>query len=106
VTKRRWIEYAVAVLVGNGIYFWVLHPGLPPALQNQPYRFDAGLAIDFLCCVLVYVAIRLGSRHAARERRDPRLALTTFEGRTGSARDRRGSSKSQTDEPSGSKPAG
>ena len=64
MTKRRWIEYAVAVLVGNGIYFWVLHPGLPPALQNQPYRFDAGLAIDFLCCVLVYVAIRLGSRHA------------------------------------------
>ena len=49
MTKRRWIEYAVAVLVGNGIYFWVLHPGLPPALQNQPYRFDAGLAIDFLC---------------------------------------------------------
>jgi hypothetical protein len=66
VTKRRWIEYAIAVLVGNAIYFWVLHPGLPPSLQNQPYRFDAGLAIDFLCCVLVYVAIRLGSRHAHR----------------------------------------
>ena len=66
MTKRRWIEYAVAVLVGNAIYFWVLHPGLPPALQNQPYRFDAGLAIDFLCCILVYIAIRLGSRHARR----------------------------------------
>ncbi len=66
MTKRRWIEYAVSVLVGNAIYFWVLHPGLPPALQNQPYRFDLGLAIDFACCILVYLAIRLGSRHARR----------------------------------------
>jgi hypothetical protein len=66
VTKRRWIEYSVAVLVGNAIYFWVLHPGLPPALQNEPSRFDLGLVIDFVVCVLVYVAIRLGCRHARR----------------------------------------
>lgn len=66
MTARRWIEYSVSILLGNGIYFAVLHPSLPPALRNQPFRFDAGLAIDFLCCVLVYGAIRLGSRHARR----------------------------------------
>ncbi len=66
MTPRRWVEYFVAVLAGNGIYFLVLHSHLPPALQNQPYRFDAGLAIDFVCCVLVYAAIRLGSRRARR----------------------------------------
>jgi hypothetical protein len=66
MTARRWIEYAVAVIAGNGIYFGALHPVLPPALRNQPNRFDAGMAIDFACCVLVYAAIRLGRRHARR----------------------------------------
>jgi len=66
MTRRRWVEYLVAILLGNGIYFLVLHPNLPPVLQNQPYRFDAGLLISFLCCLLVYAAIRLGSRRARR----------------------------------------
>ncbi|HWZ85994.1 MAG TPA: hypothetical protein VN032_07335 [Thermoanaerobaculia bacterium] len=66
MTPRRWIEYLVAILAGNGIYFAVLHPALPPALRHQPFAFDPGLAIDFACCVLVYGAIRLGSRHARR----------------------------------------
>jgi hypothetical protein len=66
MTRRRWIEYLVAILVGNAIYFAVLHPALPPEVQHQPARVDAGLLIDFACCVLVYGAIRLGSRHAAR----------------------------------------
>ena len=66
MTRRRWIEYAIAVIVGNAIYFKVLLPGLPPALQNQPNRFDLGLVVDFACCVLVYATIRLGARHARR----------------------------------------
>ena len=66
MTPRRWIEYLVAILAGNGIYFAVLHPTLPVALQHQPSRLDAGLAIDFACCVLVYAAIQLGSRRARR----------------------------------------
>lgn len=66
MTPRRWVEYLVAILLGNGIYFAVLHPSLPAELQHQPLRFDAGLVIDFACCVLVYGAIRLGSRHARR----------------------------------------
>jgi hypothetical protein len=66
VTPRRWIEYLVAVLAGNAIYFAVLFRNLPSALRHEPMRIDAGLLLDFLCCVLVYGAIRLGSRHARR----------------------------------------
>jgi len=71
VTPRRWIEYLVAILIGNGIYFAVLHPTLPAALRHEPYRVDAGLLIDFACCVLVYAAIRLGARHARKEAASP-----------------------------------
>jgi len=66
VTRRRWIEYVVAVLAGNAIYFAVLFRSLPPALRHEPMRIDAGLLLDFLCCVLVYAAIRLGARHGRK----------------------------------------
>ena len=66
MTARRWIEYLVAILLGNGLYFLLLFPTLPRLLQHQPFRFDAGLALDFLLCVLVYGAIRLGVIHARR----------------------------------------
>lgn len=68
MTPRRWIEYLVAILAGNGIYFAVLHPTLPLSLRHEPYRIDAGLLIDFACCVLVYAAIRLGARRARNTR--------------------------------------
>jgi len=78
VTPRRWVEYLISVLVGNAIYFAVLLPGLPRSLQHQPFAVDVGLLIAFLCCVLVYAAIRLGSRHgkrmAAEEESDDRAA--------------------------------
>jgi hypothetical protein len=81
VTPRRWIEYLISVLVGNAIYFAVLLPGLPRWLQHQPFAVDAGLLLAFVCCVLVYAAIRLGSRHgkrmAADEERDDREALAS-----------------------------
>jgi ABC-type uncharacterized transport system permease subunit len=64
MTLRRWIEYLVAVLVGNAIYFLVLFPVLPESLQHQPLRADAGLLLAFLCCVGIYGVIRLASRHA------------------------------------------
>ena len=66
------MEYLISVLVGNGIYFAVLHPTLPASLQHAPFRLDVGLLIAFLCCVLVYVAIRLGSRHGRRIASRPR----------------------------------
>lgn len=66
MTPRRWIEYTAAILAGNAIYFLVLYPDFPRALQHQPWRFDAGLAIDFACCVVVYGVIRLGVAQARR----------------------------------------
>ena len=66
MTPRRWVEYLISVLVGNAIYFAVLLPGLPRSLQHQPFAVDLGLLLAFLCCVLVYAAIRLGSRHGKR----------------------------------------
>ena len=66
MTPRRWVEYIVSILVGNAIYFLVLFPTLPPSLRHQPSEIDAGLLLDFVCCLLVYAAIRLGSRHARR----------------------------------------
>jgi divalent metal cation (Fe/Co/Zn/Cd) transporter len=66
MTPRRWIEYLAAILAGNAIYFLVLFPALPRLLQHQPFRFDAGLALAFLCCVTIYGVIRLASRHAHR----------------------------------------
>ena len=66
MTPRRWIEYTAAILAGNGIYFLVLFPDLPLSLQHQPLRFDAGLVLDFLLCVVVYGVIRLGVTQARR----------------------------------------
>jgi hypothetical protein len=66
MTLRRWIEYTAAILAGNAIYFLVLYPGLSRKLQHQPFRFDAGLALDFACCVIVYGVIRLAVSHARR----------------------------------------
>jgi H+/gluconate symporter-like permease len=66
MTLRRWIEYLVAVLVGNAIYFLILFPDLPPSLQHAPFGFDLGLLLAFVCCVAVYGVIRLGSLHARR----------------------------------------
>jgi hypothetical protein len=66
MTPRRWIEYTAAILAGNAIYFLVLYPELAPPLQHQPFRFDTGLVLDFLCCVVVYGVIRLGVTQAHR----------------------------------------
>lgn len=67
MTARRWIEYTAAIVAGNGIYFLVLYPSLGKGLQHQPYRFDAGLALDFFLCLAVYAVIRLGAAHARRQ---------------------------------------
>jgi len=66
MTARRWIEYLIAILLGNAMYFLLLYPALPRLLQHQPFRFDAGLVIDFLLCVTVYGVMRLAVAHARR----------------------------------------
>lgn len=60
-TPRRWLEYLVAILFGNGIYYLSLFPHLPGSLQHQGFQMDPGVLIDFLVCVAMYGLIRLGS---------------------------------------------
>jgi H+/gluconate symporter-like permease len=66
MTARRWIEYLIAILAGNALYFLLLFPALPRLLQHQPFRFDIGLVLDFGLCVAVYGVMRLAVAHARR----------------------------------------
>jgi hypothetical protein len=61
-TPRRWVEYLVAILVGNTIYYFSLMPHLPVALRHQSPKLDWGMGIDFLVCAGVYGLIRIGFR--------------------------------------------
>jgi hypothetical protein len=59
---RRWIEYLVAILLGNAIYYFSLVPHLPQALRHQGFLLDWGSLVDFIVCAGVYGLIRLGSK--------------------------------------------
>jgi hypothetical protein len=59
-TLRRWLEYLVAIILGNVIYYFSLVPHLPEALRHQGFQVDWGMALDFVVCVAVYGLIRLG----------------------------------------------
>jgi hypothetical protein len=61
-TLRRWLEYLVAILLGNLIYYFSLVPHLPDALRHQGFHVDWGMALDFVVCVAVYGLIRLGAK--------------------------------------------
>jgi hypothetical protein len=61
MTPRRWLEYLVAILVGNAIYYLSLVPHLPEALRHQGFQMDWGVGVDFAVCVAIYGLIRLGS---------------------------------------------
>ena len=56
--QRRpdWKTSLLAVLAGNAAYYSVM-PHLPHALQNNS-RFDLGLALDFVFCVVAYLIAR------------------------------------------------
>ncbi len=60
-TPRRWLEYLVAILLGNAIYYKSLWRHLPESLQHQGFQTDMGSLVDLLVCVAVYGLIRLGS---------------------------------------------
>jgi ABC-type uncharacterized transport system permease subunit len=62
VTPRRWLEYLIAILIGNVIYYFSLVPHLPIALRHQGFQMDLGVVVDFVVCVAVYGLIRLGAR--------------------------------------------
>jgi hypothetical protein len=60
-TPRRWLEYLIAILFGNAIYYFSLFPHLPQSLQHQGFEMDAGVFVDFVVCVAIYGLIRLGA---------------------------------------------
>ncbi len=62
VTLRRWIEYAVAILLGNAIYYFSLVPHLPQALRHQGFLLDWGSLTDFVVCLAVYGLLRLAAQ--------------------------------------------
>jgi hypothetical protein len=61
-TPRRWLEYLVAILIGNAIYYLSLVPHLPEPLRHTGFQMDWGVFVDFVACVAVYGLIRLGSK--------------------------------------------
>jgi hypothetical protein len=61
---RQLIKQAIAVVVGNLLYFLVLMPHLPARGRHRPDRLDLGLIVDFWVCVVVYGVIELVDRRS------------------------------------------
>jgi hypothetical protein len=59
VTPRRWLEYLIAILVGNAIYYFSLAPNLPDSLRHHGFDTDWGTVVDLAVCAGVYGLIRL-----------------------------------------------
>ena len=59
-TPLRWLEYLIAILLGNAIYYFSLYPYLPDILRHRGFAVDWGNFVDFAVCVAVYGLIRLG----------------------------------------------
>lgn len=59
-SKQQWVEYLIAILLGNAIYYLSLQPHLPATFQHKGFATDWGLLVDFAVCVGVYGLIRLG----------------------------------------------
>jgi ABC-type uncharacterized transport system permease subunit len=68
ISLRRWIEYLVAILLGNAIYYLSLSPHLPAGLRHEEFKVDLGMLVDFAVCVGVYWLIRLGGKVAWPDR--------------------------------------
>jgi hypothetical protein len=60
-TPRRWLEYLIAILLGNAIYYFSLVPHLPQTLKHQGFHTDWGTLVDFVICASVYGLIRLAA---------------------------------------------
>ncbi|OLB85473.1 MAG: hypothetical protein AUH36_03465 [Chloroflexi bacterium 13_1_40CM_55_7] len=65
----NFVQALIAVLAGNAIYF-ILIPYLPPGARHMPNHVDAGLAVDFWFCLVVFGVLKTV---AGRRRRESRL---------------------------------
>jgi hypothetical protein len=59
---RRTFKQAIAVVLGNVLYFFAIMPHLPAAGRHRPDRFDLGLIVDFWVCVAMYGVVELVDR--------------------------------------------
>ena len=57
--RARLLRALAAVLAGNAVYFVLLLHCLPAWLRHRPVTLDPGLALDFLICVAIFLALRL-----------------------------------------------
>ncbi|HLV96725.1 MAG TPA: hypothetical protein VKS44_16150 [Candidatus Acidoferrales bacterium] len=60
-TPRRWLEYLIAILLGNAIYYFSLVPHLPQSFHHQGFHVDLGMLLDFVICASVYGLIRVAA---------------------------------------------
>ncbi|HTE89405.1 MAG TPA: hypothetical protein VK639_10645 [Terriglobales bacterium] len=65
----NFVQALIAVLAGNAIYF-ILIPYLPAGARHVPLRVDAGLAVDFWFCLVVFGILKT---LAGRRRGESRL---------------------------------
>ncbi len=63
----RWLRALAAVVAGNALYFLVAAPRLPKSWRHRPFALDIGLAIDFMICLGLYLALE----RLARAKREP-----------------------------------
>lgn len=56
---RNFTKSLMAVLAGNGVYFLLLMPHLPPVARHREFDFDLGLLVDFWLCLVAYGLIEL-----------------------------------------------
>lgn len=62
-----WLRALIAVVVGNLLWFLVLQAQFPPALRHRPFAYDAGLLIDFLVCLALYLVLGRVRRRRPRD---------------------------------------
>jgi hypothetical protein len=53
----RWVSALAAVVAGNALYFILLVPALPARLRHRPFALDAGLGLDFVICLALYLGL-------------------------------------------------
>jgi len=60
-TVRNFLDALLAVLAGNAIYFLVM-PHLPVVARHTMFQEDWGLLVDFLFCLVIFVAVKIARR--------------------------------------------
>jgi hypothetical protein len=61
LVPRNLLQSAIAVVVGNAIYFLSMNH-LPRAARHGVNRLDLGLVVDFWICLVIYGLLELLKR--------------------------------------------